>query len=333
MEAVQRSGRRLIGALRSEPTHRFGVAFVVVVIVAMSGCSATGTPRSSTTSSNGTATSSSSPDATAGQPGGALQHVVIIMDENKPSSAVLGNAAAPYLNDLASQYAQATDYSGVAHPSLPNYLALTSGGTDGITTDCNPPGGHCIAAVTNIGDEITASGRTWKMYAESMPAPCSPYNAGDYAVKHNPFLYYPAVTRSASYCAGHDVPYSQFATDLATTRSLPSYSYVSPNLCDDMHNCSVGVGDAWLSNNVPQILRSPAFTTQRSLLVITFDEGDSSNNVVPCIFAGTAARRGYVSATSFSHYSLLRTIEAEWGLKPMTANDAAASPMTAMLTR
>ena len=277
------------------------------------------------------------PDVTGGPSGSAarpadLQHVVIIMEENKPASAVLGNADAPYLNGLAKEFSLATHYRAISHPSLPNYLAITGGTTAGITSDCNPPGGRCQALGANIGDEIVASGRSWKMYAEGMPAPCSPYNSGLYAVKHNPFLYYPSVTRDPASCATHDVPYSRFAHDLATPSTLPSYSFISPDLCNDMHNCSVATGDHWLAREVPQILASPAFMQQHSLLIITVDEADSAGNEVLCIFAGPAAKRGYTSSTPYSHYSILSTIEDAWGLPSLTANDAAAAPMTDMLT-
>jgi phospholipase C len=276
------------------------------------------------------------PQATTASPGSTdlatgLQHVVIIMEENKPASAVLGNAAAPYLNRLAGEFSVATHYRAVSHPSLPNYLAITSGTTAGITSDCNPPGAFCEASVANIADRIIASGRSWKMYAESMPAPCWQRNSGRYAVKHNPFLYYPSVTRDPAYCSSHDVPYSRFAQDLATASSLPNYSFVSPDLCNDMHDCSVATGDAWLAREVPRILNSPAFSRQNSLLIITFDEADTPGNAVLCIFAGPAAKRGYTSSTPYSHYSILRTLEDAWGLTPLTRNDATATPMTAML--
>jgi acid phosphatase len=98
-----------------------------------------------------------------------------------------------------------------------------------------------------------------------------------------------------------------------------------------MHSCSIKTGDTWMAENVPRILNSPAFTTQRSLLIITFDEGDSANNIVACIFAGSAAKRKYTTATPYTHYSLLRTVESVWDLAPLTRNDAAATPMLSML--
>jgi hypothetical protein len=305
------------------------VGLVAALALLLTGCS-TSTPDSSESTSAATAPANTGP-STPGTSRTGLAHVVIIVDENKPETSVIGNLAAPYLTALAKSYALATNYSAITHPSLPNYLALTSGSTDGISSDCNPPGGACTAAVRNISDEVLASGRSWRMYAESMPAPCTTHNVGNYAVKHVPFLYYPDVTNHPSYCAAHVVPYSDLATDLATPTRLPNYSFVSPNLCDDMHSCSIKTGDTWMAKNVPQILNSPAFTTQRSLLIITFDEGDSANNIVACIFAGSAAKRKYTTATPYSHYSLLRTVESVWDLAPLTRNDAAATPMLSML--
>lgn len=256
--------------------------------------------------------------------------MVVIVEENKPASSIVGSPNAPYLNALAREYASATDDNAITHPSLPNYLALTSGTTAGITTDCNP-GDGCLAHVPNITAAIEKSGRSWKMYAEGMPSPCHAQNSGRYAVRHNPFLYYPTVTDDATYCAMHDVPLTQLAADLASAATMPDYAFISPDLCNDMHDCSIATGDRWLSRQVPAILTSPAFASGRSLLVITFDEGDRMSNTVPLIFAGSAAKRGYRSHRSYTHYSLLRTIELEWGLAPLTGNDAAATPMTDLL--
>lgn len=260
-----------------------------------------------------------------------IDHIVVIVEENKPATAVLGSASAPYLNRLAARFASATHYSAITHPSLPNYLALTSGTTAGITADCNPPGGRCIGPSNNLASELDAAGRSWRMFGEGMPTPCFAHNAGRYAVKHVPFLYYRNVTADASYCASHVVPFSEFAGALASSHSLPAVSFISPDLCDDMHDCSISTGDGWLAREVPKILAAPAFTQQRSLLVITFDEGDSRDNVIPTVFAGTAAATRTRDRTPYTHYSLLRTIEDAYGLPPLTANDRAAHPMTGML--
>ncbi len=260
-----------------------------------------------------------------------LNHVFIIVDENQPSANIIGNPSAPYLNSLIKQYALATNYSAVAHPSLPNYLALTSGSTDGITTDCNPPSAGCEVNVKNIADEIQSSGRTWKEYAESMPSNCYAYNSGLYATKHNPFLYYSDIINNPSRCQSHVVPFSQMAIDLRSVQTTPNYAFITPNLCNDMHNCSIATGDAWLAQNVPTILQSKAFTTQNSLLVITWDEGYVGDNHVAAVLAGSAIKNGYSSASPYTHYSILRTIEASWGLSPLTNNDSSAPSMSTFL--
>jgi phospholipase C len=280
------------------------------------------------------------PDAGSGTPLGSgaarsvagparVDHVVIILEENKPAADVLGSAAAPFLNKLAAEYAVAANYSAVTHPSLPNYLALTSGTTAGITSDCSPD--SCQARVPSIAGELEQAGRSWKMYAEGMPGPCVATNSGRYAVRHNPFMYYPEVTGDAAYCAAHDVPFTQLDEDLKAASTLPDYVFISPDLCHDMHNCPVATGDAWLSRQVPKILASPAFTQQNSLLVITWDEGRGRNNKVAAVFAGPAARKSYRSDASYGHYSLLHTIEKLWGLAPLTANDRSAPVMDELL--
>ena len=171
------------------------------------------------------------------------------------------------------------------------------------------------------------------MYAEGMPAPCSTPNTGRYAVKHNPFLYYPSVTASAAYCA---------CTTCRSPRScrtslrvpLPAFSFVSPDLCNDMHSCPIATGDAWLAQVVPQILGSPAFTTRavaargdlrrRRQLATTWSRASSP---------ARPRAAGAVSSAPYTHYSLLRTIENGLGLPPLSANDAAATPMTDLLAR
>ena len=268
------------------------------------------------------------PPPDAGTPG-ALDHVVVIVEENQPSQAIIGNSGAPYINKLATDYALATNYQAVTHPSLPNYLALTSGTNAGITEDCSPS--KCTANTPSIADRITQSGRSWKMYAEDMPAPCAAKNSGKYAVRHNPFMYYPGVTDDKASCEAHVVPFTQLAEDLKSASGLPDYVFISPNMCNDMHDCPVATGDAWLSRQVPKILSSPAFTTQNSLLVIAWDEGDDNSNKVSTIFTGPAAKKAYKSDTAFDHYSLLHTIESLWGLAPLTDNDKNAPVMSDML--
>ena len=266
------------------------------------------------------------------QPGNAgIEHIVIIVLENKAASEILGASAASYFNKRAAEFSLATNYQAIMHPSLPNYLALTSGTNAGITSDCKPR--SCTADVRSIADEVTQSGRTWKMYAESMPTPCTAKNSGAYAVKHNPFMYYPAVTGDKAACADHVVPFRRLDQDLQSASTLPNYVFISPNMCNDTHNCPIRTGDDWLSREVPKILGSPAFTRQNSLLVVTWDEGSDDDNRVATVFAGTAARKGFTSKAAYSHYSLLHTIEDVWGLTPLTDNVRKAPVMGDMLNR
>lgn len=262
-----------------------------------------------------------------------FDHIVIIVEENKTLGSVLGDEDAPYINQLARTYSYATKYYAITHPSLPNYIALTSGTTAGITNDCNPPSTSCQAAVPNIADRLEAAKLSWKMYAEGMPAPCSAANAGNYAVKHNPFMYYPDISNNDTRCREHIVPFTQLQADLRSSTTLPPYAFISPDLCHDMHNCSVRTGDAWLAKEVPSILASPAFTKQHSLLVITWDEGVGQDNNVLTVFAGDSVKRSYISSAYYSHYSLLRTIEKSWNLPPLTTNDDAAPAINDIFTQ
>jgi phosphatidylinositol-3-phosphatase len=296
------------------------VALAALAALALAGCTAPAPAAPSTARASAPASTSA---ASAG-----LQHVVVLVLENKPSSRILSSPEAPYLNALARRSAVATNYSAIRHPSLPNYLAMTSGTTAGVTSDCDPDA--CGASVRTIAGEITASGRSWRMYAEAMPAPCTLHDAGRYAVRHNPFLYDSDITGDAAGCAEHDVPYSRLATDLKRG-TLPDLAFISPDLCNDMHDCSVATGDSWLAREVPKILGAGAFRDSRSLLVVTFDEGVREQNTVATVLAGPAARAGARSARPYTHYSLLRTIEDAWHLAPLAKGDAAATPMSDLL--
>ena len=257
----------------------------------------------------------------------AFDHIFIVIMENTSAGSIVGNTTqAPYINSLARQYAYSANYSAITHPSLPNYLALTGGSAFGITSDCSPL--SCPVNAPNIGDRLTASGKTWKAYMEDMPVTCGTTDSYPYAVKHDPFVYYRDIGGNAALCGSHVQPFARMASDLQTASSTPAYAWVTPNLCHDMHDCSIKTGDDWLSLQIPSILNSPAFTQQNSLLLITWDEDDSSGaNQVDLIAVGSAVKRGYVSSAPANHYSLLRTVEAAWGLSPLTANDGGASSL------
>ena len=263
---------------------------------------------------------------------GDIDHVFIIMMENHGYSQVWDTASTPYITSLGNQYVRATNYRALTHPSLPNYLQLVGGDNYGITTDCLPSD-SCHVAAPNIADSLEAKGRTWKAYMEDMPAPCTLTSSGQYAAKHNPFVYFDSIRNNPLRCAAHDVPYSTLATDLLSPGTTPNFAFISPNECNDMHSCPIDTGDTWLKDNVPAILNSAACTIKKCLVVVTWDEDDhGEGNQVLTIFAGSAAQTGGVtSGGSYTHYSLLHTVEQIFGLPTLTSNDAQAAVMTDML--
>ena len=253
-----------------------------------------------------------------------FDHIFVIIMENHTFAQIIGAADAPYINQLAASYGLAASYTAITHPSLPNYLALTGGDTFNLTTDCT----DCFQNAPNIAaDRIAAEGKTWRAYMESMPSAGFLGDSYPYMQKHDPFVYYDDI-RTVPAQLANVVPYTQLATDLASAATTPNFVWITPNMTDDMHDGTIAQGDTWLSTAVPAILSSPAFTTQKSLLFITWDENDdSAGNQVPTLVIADGVPKGFRSQIAYNHYSLLRTIEVAWNLAPLTANDAAASPM------
>jgi hypothetical protein len=235
--------------------------------------------------------------------------------ENHSFDAVIGSSAAPYINSLASECGLATNYHNVSHPSLPNYVAATSGlALSGLTpfgSDC-APSPECSSRASSVFGQ----GETWKAYQESMPANCHNSDSGEYAVRHNPPLYFAGLAG----CPSNDVPYDQLATDLAGG-DLTAFSFVTPNLVHDMHDGSVADGDGWLAHNLPVVLGSPAYRQGTVAVFITWDEGEGGNsddcasNVsdagchVATIVVSPSTVPGTRSGVLFNHYALLGTAE------------------------
>jgi hypothetical protein len=255
-----------------------------------------------------------------------FSHVYVIVMENHEYSSIVGSSSAPYINSLISQYGVATAYYAVSHPSEPNYLAMTSGGTQGVTDD-----GNYDLAANNLFDQIDASGRTWRTYQQGYPGSCftgssgpavvdGPGQAGSYVRKHDPAISYTSISGNGARCAN--------ITNLAAFNPAASnFAYIVPNLINDMHDGSIATGDNFLRAFVPQITTSPSFAN--SVVFLTFDEGSSNANggghVVTIAITGNMTA-GYQAPTFYSHYSLLHTIEQAWGL-PYLGNSASASAM------
>jgi hypothetical protein len=240
----------------------------------------------------------------------AFSHVVLVVFENEEATSIAGNPAAPTFNALVRRYATLSNYDAVAHPSLPNYLALVSGSTQGLSSDCT----DCIVDARSLADTLAAAGKTWKTYAESLPYPgFTGPSAGRYAKKHVPFLYFRDVADSRPR-RDRVVPFTELPRDLARHR-LPDFSLVIPNLCNDMHDCSVATGDAWLKAHVVPLARSPEL--RGGVVFVVFDEGKSDTGGggrIEALTLGPSVRPGSRFAKATNHYGLLRTIEDAWSL-------------------
>jgi phosphatidylinositol-3-phosphatase len=281
----------------------------------------------------------------------AFGRVFVIVLDDQPLGAIKGSASAPYLNQLMSTYAYATDYTSDVHPSLPNYFELTSGNPQADLCDCLPGATHtcnannctlfpttcaCPQGVSHLGDELDVASIPWREYAESMGAPCNPagVDGGNlFAANHVPFLYYDDVSNNAGRCQQRVRDFADFAGDLAGTSGVTiRFSLVSPNLCNDMHsNCSgdpVKQGDLWLAAQVPLLLATPGFAPGgRDVLFIVGDELPAAlgSGPMPFVVVSPLAKAGLPTAGTYNHYSLLATIEDGLGLARLGNAEASAT--------
>jgi PKD repeat protein len=278
---------------------------------------------------------------TATVTGSDFDHVVTILMENNGLCNILtttvggcsGSGAGTYMTSLAGLYGLATHYTAITHPSEPNYLALIGGSTFGYTSD-----GNCCYMISspNIVDRLESAGLTWQAFAEgsSGSGTCSfmPPRSGD----HFPFIDFSDMN-TASRC-GHFLTTasptdSEFLAAL-NSASPANYIWLTPNDNDNCHDTTVSFCDAYLAALVPLILSSTMFTNQRSALFIVFDEGKNycptGNNSSDCVYAawaGPVAKNAVASSSSYSHYSYLHTVEANWNLATLTSNDSGAATM------
>jgi phosphatidylinositol-3-phosphatase len=244
----------------------------------------------------------------------AFDHVYMIVMENEEDTSVVGSNSAPYINSLVARYGLAGNYFAQAHPSQPNYIALTSGGLQGTSTNDNYD-----LNVPNLFDQVEAAGRTWRVYAQSNPGNCftgasalpvadGPGLPGDYARKHNPAISYTSISRNPARCAN--------ITGLAGfDPSAADFELIVPNQINDMHSSSVKVGDDFLRAFVPLIIDSPAFAN--SALFLVWEEGSTDlggGGGVAMIAATPGMPPGSRDTGYRTHYSTLRTIELAWGL-------------------
>jgi phosphatidylinositol-3-phosphatase len=245
-------------------------------------------------------------------------HLIVVVEENHAFEQIIGSPAAPFLNRLAAHGTLLTHYHAIAHPSLPNYVALLSGGTGRIRSDCL----HCTISGPTLVDQLEAHHISWAAYLQGLPRPCSSVaHAGAYTEAVDPFMHAADIRHHPSRC-DRVLPFSRFPIDLAAGR-LPKVVFVMPDLDHDMHSRPVRVADRWLRRLVAQLQASPIWG-QDTRLVVTFDEstradvrsccgGLGRGGRIPTIVAGPRIPHG-VDPTPSTHYSLLRSIEAAYGL-------------------
>ena len=291
-----------------------------------------------------------------------FQHVFIIMMENTGYDSLIGNPNAPWINFAAATYGLAKTYYGVTHPSQPNYIAATSGSTNGVPDD-----NDITISVPNIVDQLEANGKTWRAYMQSLSLCVTKLDhaCGNqlYERKHDPFVSYQDVQTSPARMA-NIVDLSQFSSDLAST-NVPDYVWISPDQCNDMHGragpssdpCNFGnvqgliaTGDAFLSSTVSAIMNSHAWTGN-SVIFITWDESDFTGSgpfgfgdTSGCCDSPAGDGGGHVvtltishsdhsartSSVAYNHYSMLATIEDGWklGCLAFTCDTANVPPMS-----
>ena len=288
-----------------------------MLALAMAGCASSAPPHGASAGSSAPpgSGSPSSPEATTAPAASVPRpaHVVVVVMENHAYQQVIGSRDAPFLNGLARRGALFTDSYAITHPSEPNYLALFSGSTQGVTSDACP----VTFTAPNLASGLLAAGKTFAGYSQGLPATGSPAcSAGNYARKHVPWADFRNIPASVNQ------PFTSFQA--ADFSRLPTVSFVIPDLCNDMHDCSVATGDSWLRAHLGGYTNWAM--THNSLLIVTWDEDDGlAANQIPTIFVGQQVRPGKYSQR-ITHYSVLATIEAAYGL-PRDGSAASTAPI------
>jgi hypothetical protein len=264
----------------------------------------------------------------------APSKVAVIVLENRSYEQIIGNPHAPYLNSLARRGALATNYYAITHPSLPNYLALTTGGHTGINTDC----ANCQSESRSLVNQLDAEHISWRAYFENKPKQLtSPYVKGQAYNRHyNPFVYTESI--NARDAGSDSTDFRGLARDLSAG-TLPQFSWIAPNIWHDGHTASLAAADRYAAQLVPRVLHALG---PRGLLLVTWDEGRTADRSgahgaggghVPLIALGPAARAGARVSVRANHYALLKTIESRFGLSHLGHARDASTPLLSRLFR
>jgi phospholipase C len=248
-----------------------------------------------------------------------FDRIVILIFENKEFGSVIGNSKMPVFNQLANDYTLLTQFYAVTHPSLPNYIAMIGGDTFGIESNCQ----DCFLNVTSLPDLIEGSGRTWKAYQEDMPEPCYLGSTDQYAQKHNPFVYFDAIRLDSARCQRSVLPLTALQTDIAAG-TLPNFIFITPNLCNSGHDCSLDVTDRWLGDRLTELVPALERDGPNYLIVLTWDEGQGNHSCcglpeeaggrIAVVLISPLVKKNFQDVSQYTHYSLLKTIANGWSL-------------------
>jgi phospholipase C len=253
---------------------------------------------------------------------GQVRKILVIMEENHSAHQVFPSGM-PYLWGLAQRYAYAADWSDVAHPSLPNYLAIFAGSAFNNPDDC-PPAPGCSYPGPSVFGQALARGKSAKAYEESMPQPCDAGFSGEYDVNHNPWAYFPSESAS---CQVGDVPSGTPADGALTgdvrAGTLPGVGLITPNLVHDGHDGTLAQADAWLRDWIPVLTSGPDWRSGRLAIVVVFDEGETTEQV-PFVLMAPGLSGVKINAQA-NQYALTRLIDDVIGAPPLRQAGSAAS--------
>ncbi|MED4206873.1 alkaline phosphatase family protein [Neobacillus mesonae] len=268
---------------------------ILLAVVVLNACAPNLQPKNQTPIEKNIATKEGFPN---------IDHIVIVIEENRSQEAIEGNKKAPYINSLMKQGANFTNYYAIEHPSQPNYLDLFSGSNQGVTDDKVP---NAKFTTDNLASELLAKNYTFAGYSEDLPSigfEGESTGPGGYARKHNPWVNFTNVPKEANQ------PLTNFPKDFS---KLPTVSFVIPALRNDMHDGSIKEADDWLKEHIDPYVQWA--TKHNSLLIVTWDEDDhSQDNKIPTFFVGPMVKPGQYNE-KLNHYNLLRTLEDLYGLK------------------
>ena len=318
---------------------------MIVIVVFYSGCgnstitNSVNTTTISTSQRNKSATPYNQVSSTAGTLGNTMKTVFLILMENHNWSDIKGNSSAPYINNTIlpmASYAQQYYNPPGNHPSEANYVWLEAGTNFGISDDNDPSTNHKSTSL-HLVTLLDNAHISWKSYQEDISGSnCPLTSTGEYAPKHNPMVFFDDVTNTndpnSTYCISHIRPYNELTNDLQNNTQA-RYNFITPNLCDDMHdtcgplNDSVRQGDTWLAQNLPQIINSQAYRNG-GIIFITWDEGEGGDGPIGMIVLSLNAKgEGYMNNIHYTHSSTLRTLEEIFGVSPFLGDAAKATDL------